>query len=137
VSRAVALDSEAIQALWSDRPPKRRAVLAHIEAMLQPPAGARRTVGKIVVPTAAMVEAGTPSPRELKTALGRLRVHHDVFDRDAAEQACRLDSQLDLSVTDRHVGVAALRSGDDVVVLTSDPGDITAITGPRATVLRV
>jgi hypothetical protein len=61
-----------------------------------------------------------------------LRVADHTLDAGAANVAATIAEELTVSVADAHVG-AAVRSlpHDEVVVLTSDPDDITRVAGDR------
>jgi hypothetical protein len=80
-----------------------------------------------VVPTSGRVEAGWDRTQPAAAAVNRLRITDHVLDASAANIAAALtDSLAGVSVADAHIG-AVVRSlaHDEVVVLTSDPGDIT------------
>ncbi len=129
--RAVVLDNEAVQALRDDGHPKHRQVLAHLVGIV-----ARRRRGhevSAVVPTSVRVEAGWDRTLPAAAALNRLRVVDQVLDTATANVAAAIaDGLAGVSVADAHLG-AAIRSlrYEDVVVLTSDPGDITRVAGDR------
>jgi len=66
-------------------------------------------------------------------ALNRLRITDHVLDTATANIAAAIaDELVGVSVADAHIG-AAIRSlpHKEVVVLTSDPGDITRVAGDR------
>lgn len=129
--RAVVLDNEAVQALRDDRHPKHRQVLAHLAGIVE-----RRRRGREVsatVPTSVRVEAGWDRTHPAAAAINRLRVVDHVLDTATGNVAAAIADELaGVSVADAHVG-AAIRSlpHDEVVVLTSDPGDITRVAGDR------
>lgn len=127
--RAVVLDNEAVQALRDDRDPTHRQVLAHLAGIVE-----RRRRGRqvsAIVPTSVRVEAGWD--RTQPAAINRLRVVDHVLDAATGNVAAAIVDELaGVSVADAHLG-AAIRSlpHDEVVVLTSDPGDITRVAGDR------
>ena len=128
--RALVLDNEAVQALRDERHPKHRQVLAHLAGVV-----GRRRRGRevaVVVPTSVRVEAGWDRTRPAASAINRLRVADHTLDAGAANVAATIADELTVSVADAHVG-AAVRSlpHDEVLVLTSDPGDITRVAGDR------
>lgn len=129
--RAVVLDNEAVQALRDDRHPKHRQVLAHLAGIVE-----RRRRGRqvsAIVPTSVRVEAGWDRTQPAAAAINRLRVVDHVLDAATGNVAAAIVDELaGVSVADAHLG-AAIRSlpHDEVVVLTSDPGDITRVAGDR------
>lgn len=129
--RAVVVDNEAVQALRDDSHPKHRQVLAHLAGIVE-----RRRRGRdvsAVVPTSVRVEAGWDRTQPAAAAINRMRVVDHVLDTATANVAAAIaDGLADVSVADAHVG-AAIQSlpHDEVVVLTSDPGDITRVAGDR------
>lgn len=128
--RTIILDNEAVQALASPTHPKHRTVLAHLEG-----AASRRRRGRVVevvVPTAVRVEAGWDRTDPTAAFLNRFGVRDLHLDVHAANTAAGLvSSGVATSVADAHIGaVAHNASTDDIVVLSSDPDDITAVCGP-------
>jgi hypothetical protein len=129
--RAVVLDNEAVQALRDAGHPRHRQVLAHLAGIVE-----RRRRGRevsAVVPTSVRVEAGWDRTQPAAAALNRLRVADQVLDTATANVAAAIADRLaGVSVADAHLG-AAIRSlpHEEVVVLTSDPGDIARVTGDR------
>ncbi len=129
--RAVVLDNEAVQALRDERHPKHRQVLAHLAGIVE-----RRRRGRevsAIVPTSVRVEAGWDRTRPEAAAINRLRVIDHLLDATTGNVAAAIADELTgVSVADAHLG-AAIRSlpHDEVVVLTSDPGDITRVAGNR------
>ncbi len=129
--RVIVLDNEAVQALRDERHRKHRQVVAHLAGIV-----ARRRRGRevsAVVPTSVRVEAGWDRTQPAAAAINRLRIADHVLDTSSANVAASLvTNAAGVSVADAHVG-AAIRSlaYDEVVVLTSDPGDITRVAGDR------
>ena len=128
--RALVLDNEAVQALRDEHHPKHRQVLAHLAGSV----GRRRRGLDVsaVVPTSVRVEAGWDRTQPEAAAINRLRVVDHTLDAAAANIAATIAEGLAVSVADAHVG-AVIRSlpHDEVMVLTSDPGDITRVAGDR------
>jgi len=85
-----------------------------------------------VVPTSVRVEAGWDRTQPQAAAINRLRVVDHTLDAAAANIAATIAEGLAVSVADAHVG-AVIQSlpHDEVVVLTSDPDDITRVAGDR------
>ena len=129
--RALVLDNEAVQALRDEGHHKHRQVVAHMAGIV-----GRRRRGRgvtAVVPTSVRVEAGWDRTQPAAAALNRLRIADHALDTSTANVAAAITNNLaGVSVADAHVG-AAIRSlaHDEVVVLTSDPGDITRVAGDR------
>ena len=128
--RALVLDNEAVQALRDEHHPKHRKVLAHLAGVV-----GRRRRGRevdVVVPTSVRVEAGWDRTQPAASAINRLRVGDHTLDTGTANVAATIARELAVSVADAHVG-AAIQSlpHDEVVVLTSDPDDITRVAGDR------
>ena len=128
--RAVVFDNEAVQALRDVHHPKHRHVLAHLTGIV-----GRRQRGRevsAVVPTSVRVEAGWDRTRPEAAAINRFRIADHALDAASANVAAAIADELGVSVADAHAG-AVIRSlpHDEVVVLTSDPDDITRVTGGR------
>jgi hypothetical protein len=129
--KAVLLDCEAIVALSNPSHRKHRAVLAHVQAAV-----ARRHKGfdvRVVVPTAVRVEAGWDRSSPRSAAINRFRVDDSILDRGAADVAASIANGSGVSVADAHVGAVVRQlAAREIVVLTSDPKDMTAVAAPRA-----
>ncbi len=128
--KTIVLDNEAVQALEDARHARHRAVLAHVVGVAQ-----RRRKGaslRVVVPTSVRVEAGWNRTSPGSSLLNRLRVVDLPLDASSANLAASIVSITGVSVADAHLG-AAMRAIDDgdVVVLTSDPGDMVRVAAPR------
>lgn len=129
--RAIVLDNEAVQALADVAHAKHRTVIAHLQGAVD-----RRRRGRSVdamVPTAVRVEAGWDRSRPSAAALNRFRVRDRELDAAAANVAASIVSTgIVDSVADAHIGATTRGlATDDIVVLTSDPKDITAVCAPR------
>ena len=128
--RAVVFDNEAAQPLRDVHHPKHRQVLAHLTGIV-----GRRQRGReisAVVPTSVRVKAGWDRARPEAAAINRFRIGDHVLDAASANIAAVIADELGVSVADAHAG-AVIRSlpHDEVVVLTSDPDDITRVAGGR------
>ncbi|MDY7104875.1 MAG: hypothetical protein S0880_27125 [Actinomycetota bacterium] len=134
--RTVILDNEAVQALAAPDHRKHRQVLAHLAAVV-----ARRRKGATVtaiVPTAVRVEAGWDRSSAEAAALNRFRLTDHPLDRRTADTAAAIVAGTGVSVADAHIGAVASTATGDIVVLTSDPGDIALASAPRrVTVVRI
>jgi hypothetical protein len=129
--RAVVLDNEAVHALRDEGHREHRRVVAHLVGVVQ-----RRRRGaelSAVVPTAVRVEAGWDRTEPAAAAMNRFRIVDHALDGYAADVAAAMrGGSTGVSVADVHLG-AAVRAlpHDEVVVLTSDPGDVERIAGER------
>jgi hypothetical protein len=133
--RTLVLDKEAVGALADPGHPKHRVVLAHLSGVV-----VRRRRGvttTVVVPTAVRVEAGWDRRTPRAASLNRLRIADMELDTAAADVAAQIVADTGVSVADAHIG-AVVRStsgaGNDVIVLTSDPRDISRAAGDAAVV---
>jgi predicted nucleic acid-binding protein len=128
VTRVVVLHAEPVAVLLRPRSKKHRQVLAFVEAV-QPDRWRRSLDARLVVPTTVRVEAGWDRRAPESALVNRLGIADHVLDGEAADRAASLRTQHGVSPADAHVGAAAHHhAGGDVVVLTSDPGDIAAVT---------
>ncbi|MEX2626857.1 MAG: hypothetical protein WD225_08215 [Ilumatobacteraceae bacterium] len=130
--RALILDNEAVQSLADVAHAEHRRVVAHLHGAVD-----RRRRGRstdAVVPTAVRVEAGWDRSRPGAAALNRFRVHDRELDEASANVAAGIiSSGVVTSVADAHIGATARGlAADDIVVLTSDPKDISAVCAPRS-----
>jgi len=130
--RTVLLDNEAVQSLASITHHKHRGVLAHLEGVVS-----RRKRGRIVetvVPTSVRVEAGWDRTQPEAAALNRFRITDQRLDAQTANIAANLIARrVATSVADAHIGATVQRlNTGDIVVITSDPQDITAVCSPTA-----
>ncbi len=133
--RTVVLDNEAVGALADPAHPKHRTLLAHLTGVVT---RRRRGVTTVVlVPTAVRVEAGWDRTAPHAATINRLRIADAVLDRTAADVAAQIVVGTGVSVADAHIGAvvrSTSRTRGDVVVLTSDPGDITRAAAPAPVV---
>jgi len=128
--RTVVLDNEAVQSLASVTHHKHRVVLAHLEAVVS-----RRRRGRVVeavVPTSVRVEASWDRTDPAAATLNRFRITDQALDAHTANTAATLMAKrVATSVADAHIGATVQRlATDDIVVITSDPQDMTAVCSP-------
>ncbi|MDP9444268.1 MAG: hypothetical protein M3P83_07930 [Actinomycetota bacterium] len=129
--RAVILDTEAVAVLVDPGHSKHRMMVAHLEGLAS---RARRGVAVVaVVPTAARVEAGWDRRTPSAAAINRFRVHDSPLRSSEADVAAAVHARTGKGVADSHIGavVQGVAAHDDVVVLTSDPDDMTLVASPR------
>lgn len=129
------LDNEAVQALREVAHPKHRRVMAHVEAAL---GRRRRDPGRAVVPTAVRVEAGWSRTDPAAALLNRLCPADAALDTATANVAAVIVGRTGVSVADSHLGATARQEPGQVIVLTSDPGDLRRAAEPkRITAVRI
>ncbi|MBK5223221.1 MAG: hypothetical protein JJE52_10160 [Acidimicrobiia bacterium] len=128
----VILDNEAVAALRDVHHPHHKRVLAFVEA--NRPTNRRETGRRTVVPAAVRVEANWDRTSPAAATINRLRIEDVPLDQIGANLAAALHDECDVSVADAHVGATIQRQAraDDVVVITSDPGDVRLVAGSRA-----
>ncbi len=136
--RLILLDNEPVQALTSVSHPKHRTVLAHIEAALDG-GGSRRTRPRVVAPAAVRVEAGIDRRSPTAAIFNRFRVADVPLDQHLTDVAASINQTHAVGVADAHLAAAAVSAVGPVLVLTSDPGDISRASAddPNVDVLRV
>ena len=78
------------------------------------------------------VESGWDRSEPGAAAINRYRVADLPLDSVSANVAASIVNRTGVSVADAHIG-AVIRSltGDEVVVLTSDPADMVRVSSPR------
>jgi predicted nucleic acid-binding protein len=130
VTQIVVLDNEAVQALASPHHPKHHRVLGYVELVER---RKRRAVPICVLaPTAVRVEADWDRSSPRWAFLNRLRIVDVLLDAVCANKAAGLREQAQVSVADAHIGATVQSAPDaDITVVTSDPGDISAVCGDR------
>lgn len=129
-ARTVVLDNEAVQALISSTHPKHTQVVAHVQVVAQ---RKRKAIPlDIVAPTAVRVEAGWDRRTQSAGLINRLRIADGPLDTASANVAADLVARLHVSVADAHIGatVAVVADRGAVSIITSDPEDMAAVTGP-------
>ena len=126
--RTVILDNEAVQALSDVTHAKHRNVLAHLVGI----AGRRRRGDDVaaVVPTTVRAEAGWDRTDARSATINRLRIADRPLDGVTANLVASIIGRTGVSVADAHVGAVARGAVGDVVVLTSDPGDMVRVSSP-------
>jgi hypothetical protein len=127
--RTIILDNEAVQALIDPSHRKHRVVMAHLAAV-----GVRRRRGddvSAVVPTAVRVEAAWDRTDPRRADVNRMRITDKALDGAAADRAAEIVARTGVGVADAHVGAVVAVVDGEVVVLTSDPDDMVAVSSPR------
>lgn len=130
--RTVVLDNEAVQALRSTEHPKHAQVIAHVQVVAQ---RKRKAIPlDVVVPTAVRVEAGWDRRAPAAALINHLRIADLPLDAATANFAGDLVAGLGVSVADAHVGATVRTVADRgaVAIITSDPGDMVAVSDPIA-----
>lgn len=128
--RTLVLDNEAVQALSQPGHGKHRSVVAHLAGVVT-----RRRKGAdvtVVVPTAVRVEAAWDRSDPRTSAVNRFRVLDRGLDTGAADLAAEILARTGVSVADAHIGAVAQILPGDVVILTSDPGDMVRVSAPKS-----
>ena len=125
-------DNEAVQALTDPFHPKHRVVLAHLAGIVARRKRGRH--GRAVVPTTVRAEAGWDRTQPGAAAINRFRIVDHPLDSRTANHATAIRKHTGVSVADAHLGAAVreLAPGTtrSIVVLTSDPDDISRATDP-------
>jgi predicted nucleic acid-binding protein len=127
------LDAEAVHVLATKGSNKRWRLTSHFDF-------ARRAATNVaVVPSTVRVEAGWDRTAPRWAAINRLGIVDHHLDRESTDVAARLRAEHGVSPADAHIGAIAHGRGDDrVVVITSDAGDIAAVTaGTGARIIRL
>lgn len=130
--RTVVLDNEAVQALRSTDHPKHPQAIAHVQVVAQ---RKRKAVAlDVVVPTAVRAEAGWDRRAPTAALLNHLRIADVSLDAGSANVAGDLVARLGVSVADAHIGatVRTVAEYGAVAIITSDPGDMVAVSDPVA-----
>ena len=130
MTRIVVLDNEAVQALASPHHTKHHRVLGYLELVER--RKKRAASISVLAPTAVRVEAGWDRSSHQWAFINRLRIVDVVLDAVCANKAAALREQEHVSVADAHIGATVQSAPDaDIIVLTSDPGDIRRVAGGR------
>lgn len=125
MAEVLILDSEMVHALADRRSKKHRSALIRIQADTR---WSKRSV-LLVVPSTVRVEAGWDRTATRWAGINRLRIVDHHLDGSSTDTAARLRTEHGVSPADAHIGALAHERGDhQVVVITSDPGDITVVT---------
>ena len=133
----VVLDNQAVYALSAGpHDPRHKRVTAALEALRASPKLRRGTV-RIVVPTGVRVEVGWSRQRQHWHLLNSLRLVDVPLDGVAADIAADQVREHGVSVADAHVGATVqLAPEGHVIVVTSDPKDITNVSGDRKVIIQ-
>jgi hypothetical protein len=120
--RTVVLDNEAVQALRSTDHPKHARVIAHVQVVAHRKRKAIR------------VEAGWDRGGPTAALINHLRIADMSLDAASANVAGDLVARLGVSVADAHTGatVRTVAENGAVAIITSDPGDMVAVSDPIA-----
>lgn len=132
MARVVVLDAEMVHALAAVRSKKHRRAVALAKA--DHDLRARKT--ELVVPSTVRLEAGWDRTSPRWAGVNRLGIVDHHLDGQSTDVAARLRAAHGVSPADAHLGalIDARGPDDDVVVVTSDPGDIAKVadgTGTR------
>ena len=91
----------------------------------------RRGLGaRVVVPTSVRVEARWNRSDPRAAAINRLPIHDTPLTTEVANLAAFISAATQVSVADAHIAAIARSADDEVVVITSDPDDITRAAAP-------
>ncbi|HUK70626.1 MAG TPA: hypothetical protein VLW50_18020 [Streptosporangiaceae bacterium] len=131
MSWIVVLDNEAVQAVQNPAHLKHRQMvsLAQVVASRK-----RRAVSvEVAVPTAVRVEAGWDRTSPAWVFPNRLRITDVPLDTARASTAAAIRHRIGVSVADAHLGavIQSTSAGQQITVVTSDPGDIRLVAGDR------
>jgi sarcosine oxidase gamma subunit len=130
VTRLILLDNEAVQAVRDPAHRKHRHVIVLIldGAKLR----ARSRPIRVAVPAAVRVEAGWDRTSPAWSSVNRFRIADVPLDTGHADAAAGIAKRTGVSVADAHLGAAIQGAeADDVLVLTSDPGDTRKVAEGR------
>jgi hypothetical protein len=123
VSRLVLLDNEAVQALRDPAHRKHRRVVGEVEFAFKRAVRTLRV--RVAVPAAVRVEAGWDRTAPAWAFINRFPIADIPLDTTHADAAAGIAKRTGVSVADAHLGAAIQgAAGDQVMVLTSDPGDM-------------
>lgn len=82
--------------------------------------------------TAVRVEAGWDRSEPGAAAINRYRVVDAALDGPTANGAAGIVNRTGVCIADAHIGaVIGSLTGDEIVVLTSDPEDMVRVSAPR------
>lgn len=132
----VIIDTEAAAALLGNAPNKIERVMKYIDASK----GRRRrnpNATTILVPTTVRVEAHWDRTKPNAANANRLVSQDHELGTEAANRAARLADAHNVSPADAHIGAIAADRHQDVTVLTSDPGDMEAVTNGEARIIQI
>jgi predicted nucleic acid-binding protein len=130
VNGLILLDNEAVQAVRDSAHRKHHYVVGLIldAAKLR----ARSRPIRVAVPAAVRVEAGWDRTSPAWSSVNRFRIADVPLDTRHADAAAGIAKRTGVSVADAHLGAAIQAAEtDDVLVLTSDPGDMRRVAEDR------
>jgi predicted nucleic acid-binding protein len=130
MTQIVVLDNEAVQALAGPHHPRHHRVLGYVELVER---RKRRAASvSVLAPTAVRVEAGWDRNSPQWAFINRLRIVDVLLDAVCANKAAAIREQTQVSIADAHIGATVQSAPDgDIIVLTSDPGDLRGVAGGR------
>jgi predicted nucleic acid-binding protein len=130
VSRLVLLDNEAVQALRDPAHRKHRRALGEIEFAFKRAVRTLRV--RVAVPVAVRVEGGWDRTAPAWAFLNRFPIADILLDTNHADTAAGIVKRTGVSVADAHLGAAIQAAeNDQVLVITSDPGDMRKVAEGR------
>jgi len=129
--RTVILDHEALAAMHDVHHPHHKRALAFVEA--NRPINRKDRARRTVAPTAVRVEANWDRTSPAAATINRFRIEDVPLDGTAANLAATIHNDHHVSVADAHIGATIQRqpAAEEIVVLTSDPGDVGLVAGTR------
>jgi predicted nucleic acid-binding protein len=130
VNRLVLLDNEAVQALRDPAHRKHQRVLDEAQIVFK---RAVRTLSvRVAVPAAVRVEAGWDRTAPAWAFVNRFPIADILLDTGHADAAAGIVKRTGVSVADAHLGAAIQTAdADQVMILTSDPGDVRKVAEGR------
>jgi hypothetical protein len=130
VSRLLLLDNEAVQALRDPAHRKHRRVIGEVEFAFRRAVRTFRV--RVAVPAAVRVEAGWDRTAPAWAFINRFPIADIPLDTYHADTAAGIAKRTGVSVADAHLGAAIQATeADQVMVLTSDPGDVRKVAEGR------
>jgi predicted nucleic acid-binding protein len=131
MSRLVVLDNEPVQALKDPAHRWHRQVVSQVQVVASRKRSALAL--EMVVPTTVRVEAGWDRTSRAWAFPNRLRIADGPLDSAQADAAAAIRSRRAVSVADAHLGaVIQSATAEQVIVITSDPGDMRLVAGETA-----
>jgi predicted nucleic acid-binding protein len=130
VSRLILLDNEAVQALRDPAHRKHRRVAGEVEFAFKRAVRARRV--RVAVPAAVRVEAGWDRTAPAWAFINRFPIADIPLDTYHADTAAGIAKRTGVSAADANLGATIQATeADQVMVLTSDPGDMRKVAEGR------
>jgi predicted nucleic acid-binding protein len=126
VNGLILLDNEAVQAVHDPAHRKHHYVVGLIQDAAKLRARSRPV--RIAVPAAVRVEAGWDRTSPAWSSVNRFRIADVPLDTRHADAAAGIAKRTGVCLADAHLGAAIQAAEtDDVLVLTSDPGDMRKV----------